>query len=388
MTRKLKILHTMTWLAPGGGVDNNVFLTIDGLKDKFDFHLAVGCEIHHNDFAKIEGLKIIICKDLVRPVSPVKDIKALYYFWKLIRKEKYDIVHTHEAKAGLITRVAAFFAGCKFIVFGLHGVTFNDPYSKSKRYFYILAEKLTTRMADFIVSVSQDAITEYHKVNIGRKVPSKVVYSGIDINKFINPAFTKTDSDNLRHQLGINNKDIVLLNVGRFSYAKAQCYTIESFARLKNQFSNVKLLLVGEGELKEACIQQAEVLGVRTDTIFYGFSDNIPLISSLADIFVITSLREGLPRVVVEASLCRLPTVGFEVEGIGEIIENNESGYIVPKYDTKMLCNRIKTLIEKKGLRKTFANKAFEKARNNWDHRKMLEQLSNIYLKGAMEKYQ
>ena len=184
--KKKKILHTMTWLAPGGGVDNNVFLTINHLQDKFDFHLVTGGEIHHNPFEKIPNMKIFVCPYLKRSISPINDFLALLYFIKLIKHEKYDIIHTHETKSSLIGRIAAFFAGTKYIIYGLHGVAFNDPMLSLKRKIYIYIEKFTLWMVTKIISVSKDCIIQYHKAKIGVKIPYEIIYSGIDTSKFIN----------------------------------------------------------------------------------------------------------------------------------------------------------------------------------------------------------
>ena len=350
--RKLKVLHTMTWLARGGGVDNNVLLTIKGLKDEFDFHFAVGTTIDHNDFKDIEGLKIHYLEDLIRPVHPVKDLKAIWKLYRLIKMEKYDVVHTHEAKASLVTRIAGWMAGCPFIVFGLHGVTFNDPHSKLKRLFYVWLEKLTVPPSHHIVSVSQDCIDQYHAENIGKDIPYTIAYSGIDTSKFKQADREKAMEE--RRSLGIKDTDKVLINVGRFSFAKAQRYTIEAFARVKKDFADLKLILVGFGELKEECEAQCMELGVAGDVIFYGFSDNIPQVLAMADVNILTSLREGLPRVVVESALMKVPTACFEVEGIHEIINNGESGHIVPQYDVDGLTVRIADLLNDDAKRAEF----------------------------------
>ncbi len=370
----------MTWLAKGGGVDNNVLLTIDGLKDEFEFHLAVGNEIYHNPFQDIPGIKIIICNDLVRPVNFIKDVKALFFFIRLIRKEKYDIVHTHETKASLISRVAAYFAGCKYIIYGLHGVTFNDPMSRLKRKFYILLERFTVGVSDLIVGVSKDVIKLYHENNIGLKIPYEIVHSGINVDAFVQPALTQRDSANdLRKNLKIQEEDLVLINIGRFSFSKGQRYTIQSFAALKKIHPRIKLILVGEGELSDECRQLVKELNVENDVIFFGFNDSIAKLFSIADIHVLTSLREGLPRVAVEASMMKVPTVAFEVEGIREIITDEESGYIVPQYDVVSLTHKIHELINEKEKRKLFGERAFVHVSNDWDSRVMIRQLRAIY---------
>lgn len=369
----------MTWLAPGGGVDNNVYHTLDGLQEEFELHLAVGREIHHNPFSSLRNVKFIICPNLGRQLQPLEDLKALLFFRRLVRDEKYDIVHTHETKASLLSRVAAYCAGCKCIIYGLHGVTFNDPHSKLRRIVYIILEKLTVWMADYIVSVSQDCIDRYHEVNIGKKIPFEVIYSGIDINFFKDAICSEADLNSLRKALHISVEDVVLLNIGRFSIAKGQRYAISCFAQLRQSYKNLKLLLVGDGECKEDCRNLAIDLGVADHVIFYGFSEEIPKLVKLSHILVTTSLREGLPRVVVEASLCKIPTVGFDVEGIKEIITDGESGFVVPQYDTVALVERIKILIDSPELRREFAIKAFEKACRQWDKEIMVSRLRELY---------
>lgn len=378
--RKLKILHTMTWLARGGGVDNNVLLTFEGLKDDYELHLAVGAEVHHDPFKNMEGIRLIVCLDLVRAISPFRDLKALIFFYRLIRKEGYDIVHTHETKAGVITKVAAFLAGTPYIIYGLHGVTFNDPLSRLRRWFYIALESLTIRASDLIVAVSQDVIDQYKKNRIGAGIRFVVVYSGIDIARFDERRLkTPSQKSALRRALGFSDDNLVLVNIGRFSEAKAQRYTIEAFCRLKARHAGLKLLLVGEGELKQRCVEQAQKAGLSGDVVFYGYSDAVAELLSISDIFVLTSLREGLPRVVVESYVCEVPAVSFEVEGIREIIDDGKTGYIVRQADIGALVSRLETLMDSPQTRATFGHEGHRKAVSVWDHRKMMAELRRIY---------
>jgi len=279
----------MTWLAPGGGVDNEVYLAIKHLIKDFDIELAVGNDIQHNNFENIEGLKIHIIKNMGRKIHPIKDVLALLEMYRLIKINKYDIVHTHETKASLLGRIAAWLARTKTIIYGLHGVTFNDPHSKFKRSFYIWLERLTIGCAHLIISVGKDTIAQYHQNNIGKNIPYKIVYSGIDTEKFAKSIYSKEEFLLKRKELRIEAEDVVLINVGRFSIAKAQKYTIETFTKLKQQHQNIKLLLVGEGDEKQNCMDLCEKLGVKDDVIFYGFTNNVPSVLQLANIFVLTS---------------------------------------------------------------------------------------------------
>lgn len=380
MAKKLKILHTTTRLVRGGGVENNIFHSIDKLYTEFEFHLACGVDFQANPFEYHKEVRIIICKDLVHNIRIIKDLKAMYFFYKLIKTEKYDIVHTHETKASFITKLAAWLAGCPYIIYGLHGVTFNDPMSSLKRNFFISLEKLTIGASDFIVAVSQDCIYHYHKNNIGKKIPNQVVRSGIEIEDFVKKAsFTEEEKAKVRANYSISPTDLVITNVGRFSFSKAQRYTIESFARLKQHFSNIKLVLVGEGELLDECKALAKKLGVEKEVVFTGYTGKVGEVLSVTDVFMFTSLREGLPRVVVEASLMKIPVVAFEVEGIREVITDQESGFVVKQYDTEALTKEASKLLESESLRKKFGEKAYAHVRSQWDANVMASELRKIY---------
>ena len=369
----------MTWLAKGGGVDNNVYLNIKGLSDEFEFHLAVGYDIQYNEFEHLPGLKIHICKTMGRAINLKGDLMALIYFIKLIKREHYDIVHTHEAKASIISRIAAFICGVKCI-YGLHGVTFNDPLSAIRRNFYILLERLTIWMNCYITSTGQESVDHYHDKNIGNNIRFRVIHSGIDLEDFYSSAITSPeDKVELRSGLGIGTEDIVISNIGRFSYSKAQRYTIEAFSIINNQYPKTKLLLIGEGELKEECINLVQKFNLDNSVIFYGFSSEISRVLSITDIFAFTSLREGLPRAVVEASLMKIPTVAFDVEGVKEVLDNDKSGYIVPQFDIDQFVERLKILISDLDKRKLFGELAFDSVAGKWDSVKMINSHREVY---------
>ncbi|MFL5774280.1 MAG: glycosyltransferase, partial [Flavisolibacter sp.] len=271
-------------------------------------------------------------------------------------------------------------ARCPYIIYGLHGVTFNDPMSKAKRRFYINLEKITIGVSDYIVAVSYDVMKHYHANNIGKRIPYSVVRSGIDMKKFF--ALTHVlpgDQEALKDQLGIGPNTKVMINVGRFSSSKAQRYTIECFARLKKDFPDSKLIFIGEGELLEACKQQASELGISNDVIFEGYKKNVPLYLSISDVFLFTSLREGLPRVIVEAALMKVAVAAFEVEGIREVIEDQVSGFIVDQYDVDALYNGARKLLADAQLSQKFTEKAFQHVEHEWDAVKMGEELRKVY---------
>jgi glycosyltransferase involved in cell wall biosynthesis len=378
--RKLRILHTTTRLVRGGGVENNIYHTIDQLKNEYDFLLSSGVDMQENPFEGDPNVKVIVCKDLIHSIHPWYDLKALLFYYRLIKREKIDVIHTHETKASFITKISAWLARCPYIIYGLHGVTFNDPMSNAKRNFFIFLEKVTVGVSDLIVSVSHDTIRHYHENNIGRKIPCVVVRSGIDLKKFF--ALThveENDQEKLKRKLGINEQTKVIINVGRFSFSKAQRYTLQCFARLKKNFPDIKLIFIGEGELLDECKQLAKDLNISDDVLFEGYQKNVPLYLSISDLFLFTSLREGLPRVIVEAALMKVPVAAFEVEGIREVIENNVSGIVVRQYEVDALYEGATRILSDEKLANCFKEKAFAHVEHEWDATKMGEDLRKVY---------
>ncbi len=381
LLKKTKILHTTTRLVLGGGVEKNIYYTIASLTNEFEFHLSCGVHFEDDLFCHFPEVKIIICPHLMNAIHPIKDLKALWFYYRLIKKEKYDIVHTHETKASFITKLAAWLAGCPYVIYGLHGVTFNDPMSRFKRNFYILLEKLTIRCADIIVAVGQNTIEAYHKENIGKNIPFQVIRSGIDINGYLRQAIQSDEKKlQFRKSLGINANDIVLITVGRFSYSKAQRYSIEAFATLQKKYSNLKFLLIGEGELLHDSKVLAKTLKIPDNSIYFlGYQKDIPRYLSISDLFIFTSLREGLPRVIVEASVLKIPVVTFQVEGAEEVLQNEKTGFIIPQGNANTLLSKTEELILHPELRLSFGKGAYQFVIQHWDVSIMTEQLYKIY---------
>jgi glycosyltransferase involved in cell wall biosynthesis len=379
---KPKILRTMTWLAPGGGVDEQVKLSILGLSGEFEFHLLTGREIQNHDFHNIPGLKIYVCKWMVPNFNPIMDLFALIWIKGFLKKNRFDLVHTHETKSSFLTRLAFSKKMLTPLIYGIHGVVFNDPRSNLGNKIYEFLERSTIGRADQLIAVSQDVKSEYLVRNIGTGMPWEIIYSGVDVAKFVSSQPAEKSAV-LRTTLGISGKDLVLINIGRFSSSKNQKDTLNAFQKLceLNPQINLRLILVGEGPEKSNCESLVENLGLTKSVKFVGFQKNIEEYLAISDINVITSLREGLPRVVVEASLVGIPTVGYQVEGISEIVSDQKSGVVVPQGDLEALVIGMNELVTNEVKRKEFGILAREIALSNWSHESMNNRILALYRK-------
>ena len=388
---KPRILRTMTWLAPGGGVDEQVKLSILGLSDEFEFHLLTGREIQNQDFHSIPGLKIYVCKWMVPNFNPIMDLLALIWIKRFLRTNRFDLVHTHETKSSFLTRLAFTKKLSTPLVYGIHGVVFNDPRSNLGNKIYEFLERSTIGKADQLIAVSEDVKSEYLNRNIGTVMPWEVIYSGVDVAKFVSPQSVEKTA-RLRGSLGITDRDLVLINIGRFSISKNQKDTIHAFKSIcdQNPSRSLRLILVGEGPEKSNCEKLVETLGLARKVSFVGFQKNIEDYLALSNINVITSLREGLPRVVVESSLVGIPTVGYQVEGISEIVSDQKSGLVVSQGDLETLVLGINELVLDAEKRRKFGILAREIALSNWSHETMNNRILTLYrklLKGQSSEF-
>jgi glycosyltransferase involved in cell wall biosynthesis len=377
---KPKILRTITWLAPGGGVDEQVKLSLDGLSKEFDFHLLTGREIKSKDFFEIPNLTIHICKWMVPNFNPIMDIAAYFWIRRFLEKNKFDLIHTHESKSSFLTRLAKNKSSKVPLVYGIEGVVFNDPRHKFLNSFYVYLERMTVNRADRLVAVSLDVQSEYLKNGIGRDMSWEIVYSGIDVQKFVTDA-PDSRKITMRNKLGISHDSFVFISIGRFSKSKNQQDSLLAFSRVKNELPQIdfRLILIGEGEELENCRILAAKLNVLNSIIFVGFTRDVHSYLSLADLHLITSLREGLPRVVVEASLMQVPTVGYEVEGITEIVDSNISGFVVAQGNIVEMARCCIMLIQEPAKRLEFGKSARQIAMTKWDYRIMNDKLLNLY---------
>jgi len=377
---KPRILRTMTWLAPGGGVDEQVKLSILGLSGEFEFHLLTGREIQNQDFHEIPGLKIHVCKWMVPNFNPIMDLLALVWIKRFLHANRYDLVHTHETKSSFLTRLAFSKKLKTPLVYGIHGVVFNDPRSNLGNKIYEFLERSTISKADQLIAVSKDVKSEYLMRNIGSGMPWEIIYSGVDVGKFVSPQ-PAANSAALRKTLGISDKDVVLINIGRFSGSKNQKDTIIAFHRLcdLNSQKNLQLILVGEGPEKSNCEMLVRDLGLTKKVKFAGFQKSIEDYLTISEINVITSLREGLPRVVVEASLAGIPTVGYQVEGISEIVSHGVSGLVVSQGDLGAFVMGMNELVTNEVKRKEFGKIAREIALSKWNYEIMNSRISTLY---------
>ena len=376
---KPRILHITTRIA-GGGACENILLSVNGFnKERYSVDLAIGEE---SETALIEqygldpSVTLFIIPSLRRKPSPLHEIIALRNIRNIIRKRKYDIIHTHGAKAGILGRIAAKKERVSHIINGIHGITFSQEMGFLTRHFYKWIERRTGKYTDKFISVGADIRDKYIHARIGKPEQYVIIHSGMDIARF-RTHMSKQKQLLIRKELGIPKHATIIANISRLEPRKGFHYFIEAAKNLASK--DLCFLIVGEGPEYSRLQTLAARYNLESIVIFTGYQKYVEHIFAISDIIVLTSLWEGLPRVLVQAAISGTPAVTFDVEGAKEIIKNNINGYIVSMKDITALTNRIRYLIENPKLRMQMGAAAKQCVDDRWSVASMVQQLETTY---------
>ena len=319
-----KILHIITQLVLGGAQDNTLVTVSEHSRSKFQVHLASNPNGFWLERSKEVADVFHPLTHLVNPISPFEDFIALIEIVKLLRREKFDIIHTHSSKAGILGRWAGRIVGVPVIVHTVHGFASHDFMPIWKKQLYIFLEQISRPCADFYITVSELNRKEAVQLKLFNFDNSTTIYSGIDLTKLDREA----DLNLVKNQIGIPETWQTIVSVGRLDQQKSPNFLIDAFAQVLQHHPDTLLLLVGDGELRQELEAQVSRLDITNKVRFLGSREDVPEILKIADIFALSSLWEGLGRAMTEAMLVGKPVVVPAIYGIPEIVHHHETGLL------------------------------------------------------------
>ena len=286
-----------------------------------------------NDVIENEKCGHIIIS-LTRKITILKDLKATYNLYKLIRKEKPDIVHTHTPKAGIIGMLASYFARVPIRLHTVAGLPLMEA-TGFKRIILNFVEKVTYKCSTKVYpnSYGLKKIILKHRFTSENKL--KVIgngsSNGIDTSYFDPELFSIEENAVLKTNLGIKKTDFVFIFVGRIVSDKGINELVEAFDKICLVKENIKLLLVGPFEDELDPLQKKAKLLINNNDkiILVGYQNDVRPYFSISNCLVFPSYREGFPNVVMQAGAMKLPSIVSDINGCNEIIENNINGLVI-----------------------------------------------------------
>ena len=374
--RKKKILHIITKLELGGAQLNTILSAEQFTKMGYEVWIAAAQGQLSHKAAMILGDHYIELPFLCRNISVLNDLRAFISLFRLIKKLMPDIVHTHSSKAGILGRWAAWFAGCRIIIHTAHGWGFNSLQSKFVYNFFIFLERLTAKITDRIITVSDSNLEKAVSFGIGEKNKFITIRSGIsEETKKI-----AVQRQKARDELGIRDDEFIFMSVGNFKEQKNPLASARIAVKFLKKISNAKYISVGDGPLRaqaEKIFQANEIFEDRA--LFLGWREDACRIMSAADALLHTAYFEGLPRTLLEACALGIPAVAAEVDGIPEIIKDGENGFLFSTDDEEGMLNALLLLHENSELRKNMSLRAKSAFTKEFTIERMFEKLDEEY---------
>ncbi|MBI2178075.1 MAG: glycosyltransferase family 4 protein, partial [Candidatus Tectomicrobia bacterium] len=375
----MRVLHIITRLDRGGSADNTLLSCIGQRRRGHEVVLAAGLGLTEESpmrpEAESEGVQLVRIPSLIRAVHPVKDAVALRACWRLIRGGRFDLVHTHTSKAGILGRLAARLAGGCRVVHTPHGHVFYGYFGPWKTRLFIWAERLMARWTDAIVTLTDREAEEHLALGVGRPSQFVTIFSGIPLP---GPKARAGTGPSRRRALGLPAEGALVGSVGRLDPIKGHGLLIQAFALLGDRHPGARLILIGEGEKREEYQALARELGVAEGVRFMGWRDDVGDLLEELDLFAFPSRNEGMGRAAVEAMAAGLAVVAARTGGLPAVVREEETGLLVPPGDAAALSAAIGRLLARPEERRAMGE-AGRRLAQAYSAERMCEKIEALY---------
>ncbi len=350
----IRVLRVIARLNVGGPALHVAYLSAGLAERGYDTTLVAG------DVAKGEesmafvaegaGVEVVRIAGLSREISPLRDLVAALRLAAEIRRTRPDILHTHTAKAGAIGRAAAILAGRarpRIVIHTYHGHVLSGYFGPVGSRLFRGIERLLGHASDALVAVSPQVRDDLVGLGVAPAEKFAVVRLGIDLQQRVG---STVDPAELRRRLGIGSERFVVGWFGRMTAVKRTCDLVDALVALRARGVDACLLLVGDGNDREALESYAKERGVARDLYLLGYQKDVSDWWAVADAVVLTSANEGTPVTIIEALAAGRPIVSTEVGGVADVVRDGVDGFLTAVGDAEAMASCLADLAADPGL--------------------------------------
>jgi glycosyltransferase involved in cell wall biosynthesis len=379
----------ITRLNVGGPSIHAISLSREMGADGFDTQLIHGrlgpAEGDMTTIMPLDGSTTRQVPQLVRPISPLLDLVALWRLYRQLRQWRPDIVHTHMAKAGAIGRLAAVLynwtrgaARRARIVHTYHGHVFEGYFGSPSTRVFLFIERWLGRRSDALIAISpqvrRDVLQTY---GIGSEAHVRLIPLGFDLERLASIA--PADRARARAALDLPPGAFVVTTVGRLTAIKCHWLFLDAAVRVSKALPNARFLIVGDGELRADLEAQMARENLGAAVRFLGWRADLETIYAATDVFVLTSRNEGTPVALIEAMAAAVASVSTDVGGVRDVIADPAAGALVPFGDAEALSAAVVRFAESDEARRRAGSAARASVLERYDLRRLLRDMGALY---------
>jgi len=379
MHKKIKIAEVITRLDRGGAPEivETIFKSLNPVA--FECKLITGYTAYPSIGTKelLKNAKVIYIPQLRREINLIRDLSALLKLYKIFLVEKFNIVHTHTAKAGVLGRIAAYMAGIPCIIHQPHGHNFYGYFGPIRSKMVVMLESFLAGFTDKIIALTELEKKDFMHFKICGAGKIAVINNGLDLGRYRHEVFDKVK---IRKEFDITAEELVVGFIGRLEPVKGVDSLIKAARIVLEKVPGIKFIITGDGTLKNDLELQVKEAGLAQKIAFTGWREDVGGILSIMDLCVLPSLNEALGIVLLQAQAQGVPVVATAVGGIAEVVINGKTGILVPPKDTFRLAEAMISLLQNKEKRLKMSETARHwAAGDRFSMKTMLEKVNGVY---------
>ncbi len=377
----MKICQLITRMIIGGAQENTL-LTCAGLRDLgHDVVLVAGPETGPEgslwEQVASNGIAHVKVAELRRAVRPRSDLACVSALTRLLREGRFDVVHTHSSKAGIVGRVAAHQAGTPAVVHTIHGMSFNRTQPGVVQWWYRTLERHAARYTHAFISVADAMTDQAVQAGLAPRERFHTIYSGMNTALFHPDTETRA---RVRQAWGCTDEDVVIGTIARLFRNKGYEHILEAMPALAAN-RHLRFVWVGDGADRETYVRRLHQLGLRRRVHLTGLvrPEDVSILLTGFDVLLHASLWEGLPRAVPQALLTEVPVVSFDNDGAPEVVRPGQTGALVPLGDSAGLAAAAARLANDPAERRRLGRQGRQTTLAMFDCRRMVDQINELY---------
>lgn len=337
-------------------------------------------EAEMEDVIRRSGIQPLEVRGFSRAIVPIRDFKVLVALYRLFRRVRPAIVHTHKSKAGVVGRIAAWLAGVPVTLHTFHGLVFKGYFSAWKTRLIVLVERLLALRTDVLVAVSELQRDELLTDRIAAPARIRTVPLGVDLEPFLN---RRRCDAGFREELGFGASTRLVGIVARLVPIKGVDIFLAAAEQVVGAVPDVRFVVIGDGELRADLESVARTRMLRGRVRFTGFRNDMARIYGSLDLSVLSSHHEGLPVALLESVACGCYVVASRVGGVPDLLRSERIGLMVAPGDPDALTGGILRALRE---RREIADEERRKVVESYGLARLAQDFSHLYYKLSENK--